>query len=55
MGQARQNGLAQPSQNLINGTQLDQNMQIPGVTEQELNNVAGIINGFANQFQGGAQ
>lgn len=54
MGQARQSGMNQPPQNLIGGTQMDQNMQIPGVTEQDLNNVAGIINGFAQQFQGGA-
>lgn len=37
----------------MGGTQLDQNIQVPGVTEQDLNNVAQIINGFASQFQGG--
>ncbi|RKJ96644.1 portal protein [Alicycliphilus denitrificans] len=45
--------MGQPT-NIIGGTMLDQNIQVPGVTEQDLNNVAQIINGFAQQFQGGA-
>lgn len=55
MGNAQRSGLMQqPPVNIMGGTQLDQNIQVPGVTEQDLNNVAQIINGFANQFQGGA-
>lgn len=55
MGNAQRAGLMQqPPVNIMGGTQLDQNIQVPGVTEQDLNNVAQIINGFANQFQGGA-
>ena len=52
---ARQAGVMGQPANIIGGTMLDQNMQVPGVTEQDLNNVAGIINGFAQQFQGGQQ
>lgn len=48
---ARQAGIMGQPTNIIGGTQLDQNIQIPGVTEQDLNNVAQIINGFARQFQ----
>lgn len=55
MGNAQRSGLmTQPPVNIMGGTQLDQNIQVPGVTEQDLNNVAQIINGFASQFQGGA-
>lgn len=52
MGQARQMGGVPTPQNMINGTQLDQNMQAPGVTTDDLNRVAAIINGFAEQFSG---
>lgn len=50
---ARQAGAMGQPTNIIGGSMLDQNIQVPGVTEQDLNNVAGIINGFAQQFQGG--
>lgn len=55
MGNAQRSGLmTHPPVNIMGGTQLDQNIQVPGVTEQDLNNVAQIINGFASQFQGGS-
>lgn len=54
MGQARKDGVVTDSpQNLINGTQLDQNSQVPGATAQDLDSVAALIQGFANHFQGG--
>lgn len=51
---SRQAGMMETPANIVGGTMLDQNIQVPGVTEQDLNNVAQIINGFADQFQGGA-
>ena len=54
MGQSRQQGLMQdPAINIMGGTMLDQNMQAPGVGEQQLNEVAAVINGFADRFGGG--
>ena len=51
MGQSRQQGLMQdPAINIMGGTMLDQNMQAPGVGEQQLNEVAAVINGFADRF-----
>jgi hypothetical protein len=54
MGQSRQQGQMQdPAINIMGGTMLDQNMQAPGVGEQQLNEVAAVINGFADRFGGG--
>lgn len=54
MGQARMDGqMTEPAQNLIGGTQLDQNMQAPNITPEQLDYVAQVINGFASRFQRG--
>lgn len=54
MGQARQSGqMVDPAVNIMGGTQLDQNMQAPGISEQQLNDVAAVITGFADRFEGG--
>jgi hypothetical protein len=53
MGQARATGqMTEPPQNIMGGTMLDQNMQAPGISEQQLNEVAAVINGFADRFGG---
>ena len=53
MGQSRQSGMMQePAVNIMGGTMLDQNMQAPGISEQQLNEVAAVINGFADRFGG---
>ncbi|WP_370682255.1 hypothetical protein [Comamonas sp. GB3 AK4-5] len=53
MGQSRIDGTAQPAQNIIGGTMLDQNMQAPGISPEMINNAAQIIGGLASRFQGG--
>lgn len=55
MGNAQRVGLmTQPPVNLMGGTQLDQNIQVPGVTDADLDAVAATIQGFADRFgQGG--
>ena len=53
MGQAQKSGqMADPAVNIMGGTMLDQNMQAPGISEQQLNDVAAVINGFADRFGG---
>lgn len=54
MGQAQKSGqMTEPAVNIMGGTQLDQNMQAPGIGEQQLNDVAAVITGFADRFGGG--
>lgn len=54
MGNARRSGLmTEPPVNIIGGTQLDQNAQVPGATAQDLDSVAALIQGFADRFNGG--
>ena len=54
MGQAQKSGqMADPAVNIMGGTMLDQNMQAPGISEQQINDVAAVITGFADRFGDG--
>lgn len=54
MGQAQQAGLmSAPPVNLLGGTQMDQNMQAPNVNAATIQQVAQVVQGLANEFQGG--